>query len=106
MAAVQLLARAIGREPGPYASVFVQDFNDTHGHAEVLVLLDKALVLAESEAAKEPAAPPEPPVVARSAAVLVRVPAGQASSSTRAGFASDFCIGKRNRISGRCLMMR
>ena len=34
MAAVQLLARAIGREPGPYAGVFVQDFNDTHGHAE------------------------------------------------------------------------
>ena len=61
MAAVQLLARAIGREPGPYASVFVQDFNDTHGHAEVLALLDKAMVLAESEAAKEPAAPPEPP---------------------------------------------
>ena len=32
--------------------------------------------------------------MARSAAVLVRMPAGQASSSTRAGFASDFCIGK------------
>ncbi len=61
MAAVQLLARAIGREPGPYASVFVQDFNDTHGHAEVLALLDKAMALAESDAAKEPVAPPEPP---------------------------------------------
>ena len=61
MAAVQLLARAIGREPGRYESVFVQDFNDTHGHAEVLALLDKAISLAESDAAKEPAPPPEPP---------------------------------------------
>jgi hypothetical protein len=61
MAAVQLLARGIGREPGPYASVFVQDFNDTRGHAAVLALLDKAMALAESDAAKEPVAPPEPP---------------------------------------------
>jgi hypothetical protein len=57
MAAVQLLARAIGREPGPYASVFVH----SHGLAEVLALLDKAMALAESDAAKEPLAPPEPP---------------------------------------------
>jgi hypothetical protein len=61
MAAVQLLARAIGRGLSPYDSVFVQDFNDTHDHAEVLALLDKAMGLAESDAAKEPVAPPEPP---------------------------------------------
>jgi hypothetical protein len=41
--------------------VFVQDFNDTHGHAEVLALLDKAMAMAESDATKEPMAPPEPP---------------------------------------------
>jgi hypothetical protein len=62
MAAVQLLARVIGRGSSIYDSVFVQDFNDTHGHAEVLELLDKAMALAESDAAKEPVAPPEPDV--------------------------------------------
>ena len=61
MAAVQLLARAIGRGSSIYGSVFVQDFNDTHSNAEVLALLDKAIVLAESDAAKEPVALPEPP---------------------------------------------
>ena len=61
MAAVQLLARAIGRESSIYDSVFVRDFNDTHGHAEIPALLDKAMALAESDAAKEPVAPPEPP---------------------------------------------
>jgi hypothetical protein len=61
MAAVQLLARAIGRGSSIYDSVFVQDFNDTHGRAEVLALLDKAMALAESDAAKEPVAPPERP---------------------------------------------
>ena len=61
LAAVQLLARAIGRGSSIYDSVFVQDFNDTHGHAEVLAMLDKAMALAESDAAKEPVAPPEPP---------------------------------------------
>ena len=50
-----------GASLGPYASVFVQDFNDTHGHAAVVALLDKAMALAESDAAKEPVAPPEPP---------------------------------------------
>ena len=57
MAAVQLLARAIGRGRGAYDSVFVQDFNDTHSHAEVLVMLDRAIAIAENDAAKEPAAP-------------------------------------------------
>ena len=61
MAAVQLLARVIGRGSSIYDGVFVQDFNDTHGHAEVLELLDKAMALAESDALKEPVAPPEPP---------------------------------------------
>ena len=61
MAAVLLLARTIGRGSSIYDSVFVQAFNDTHSHAEVLALLDKAMTLAESDAAKEPVAPPEPP---------------------------------------------
>jgi tetratricopeptide (TPR) repeat protein len=58
MAAVQLLARAIGRGSSIYDSVFVRDFNDMHGHAEP-ALLDKAMALAESDAAKEPVAPPD-----------------------------------------------
>ena len=60
MAAVQLLARAIGRGSSIYDTVFVQDFN-THGHAEVLALLDKAMALVESDAVKGPVAQPAPP---------------------------------------------
>jgi hypothetical protein len=39
MAAVQLLARVIGRGESIYDSVFVQGFNDQHTHGEVLELL-------------------------------------------------------------------
>jgi hypothetical protein len=60
MAAVPLLARAIGRGLGSYDSVFVQDFNDTHSHAEILGMLDRAIAMAESDAAKEPASPKPP----------------------------------------------
>lgn len=50
--ATQLLARAMGRGDSPYDSVFVQGFNDSHTHAEVLELMDKAIALGEAEAAK------------------------------------------------------
>jgi hypothetical protein len=70
MAAVQLLAR----ESSIYESVFVQDFNDTHSHAEVLALLDKAMALVESDAAKGPVAQPEPPDAEREPSWRNQVP--------------------------------
>ena len=77
MAAVQLLARVIGRGSSIYDSVFVQDFNDTHGHAEVLALLDKAMALVESDAAKGPVAQPEPPDAEREPSWRNQVPSSQ-----------------------------
>jgi hypothetical protein len=41
------LALAIGREGEPYDYVHVQGFSDTHTHAEVLAVLDRAIDLAE-----------------------------------------------------------
>jgi hypothetical protein len=41
------LALTIGREGGPYDYIHVQGFNDTHTHAEVLAVLDRAIGLAE-----------------------------------------------------------
>jgi hypothetical protein len=48
-AATQLLARAIGRGNDPYDSGWVQTYNDTHSHAEILALMDRTIALAEEE---------------------------------------------------------
>ena len=48
-AATQLLARAIGRGHDPYDSGWVQTYNDTHTHSEVLALMDRTIALGEEE---------------------------------------------------------
>ena len=50
-AATQLLAIAVGKGDGPYDGGWVQHFNDTHTHAEVLALMDRTIAAAEREAA-------------------------------------------------------
>ena len=56
-AATQLLARAIGRGNDPYDGGWVQHYNDSHNHTEVLALIDAALVLGEMESLR-PNTPP------------------------------------------------
>jgi hypothetical protein len=42
---------SLGHGDNPYDSGWIEHFNDTHTHAEVLALLDKAMVLREAERA-------------------------------------------------------
>ena len=55
--ATQLLAVAIGRGRDPFDSGWVQHFNDTHTHAEVLALMDATITTAQT-ALENPTEPP------------------------------------------------
>jgi hypothetical protein len=60
LAAVDLLARMLGRDPSVYNAVHVQGFDETHTHAEVLDLLDRAIAHGEAVAAARPRPEPTP----------------------------------------------
>ena len=81
--------------------MFVQGFNDTHGHAEVLELLDKALAEGEGEGTGRAAGAALRCAAAgaRSAAVLVRVPVGRALAAPVRQRSGRPSIPARSRIS-------
>jgi hypothetical protein len=65
IAAVDLLARSLGRDPNIYNAVHVHGFDETHTHAEVLDLLDRAIAHGEAVAARprpEPTSSEEAPL--------------------------------------------
>ena len=60
IAAVDLLARMLGRNPNIYNAVHVHGFDETHMHVEVLGLVDKAIAHGEAMAAARPRLEPTP----------------------------------------------